>query len=57
MIPKIKLDECTGCEDCLESCPPEVISMVNGKAKIEEALCEECGACVDECPEGAIYLP
>lgn len=57
MIPKIDHDKCTGCEDCVEACPPEVISMINAKAKIDEALCEECGACVAECPEHAIYLP
>ncbi len=57
MIPKIDLDKCDGCEDCLEACPPEVIEMVDGKAKIDEELCEECGECVDECAQGAIYLP
>ena len=57
MIPVIDLEKCNGCEDCLEACPPEVISMIDGKAKIDESLCEECGACVDECPEKAIFLP
>jgi ferredoxin len=57
MIPKIDLDKCDGCEDCIEACPPEVISMVDGKAAIDESMCEECGECVAECPNDAIYLP
>ena len=57
MIPVIDLDKCDSCENCLEACPPEVITMVDGKAKIDESLCEECGECVDECPQRAISLP
>ncbi|MBM2817375.1 MAG: 4Fe-4S ferredoxin iron-sulfur binding domain protein [Ignavibacteria bacterium] len=57
MIPVIDKDVCDGCKDCVEACPPEVISMVDGKAVIDESLCEECGECVDECPSGAITLP
>ena len=29
----------------------------NEVAVIDESLCEECGVCVDECPEEAIELP
>ena len=57
MIPKIDLTKCDGCKDCVEACPPEVISMVNNKAEIDEEMCEECGECVNECPNDAIYLP
>ncbi len=57
MIPVIEIDKCDGCEACIEACPPEIISMVDGKAKIDEQLCEECGECVNECPQDAIYLP
>lgn len=57
MIPKINSDKCDGCGDCLEACPPEVISLNKGKAQIDESLCEECGACVAECSHSAIYLP
>lgn len=53
-IPKIIADKCTGCEECVESCPAECISMKDNIAVIEEPECTECGACVDDCPEGAI---
>ena len=54
MIPVIDKEKCTGCEDCVEVCPPQAIEMEDGKAVIDERLCEECGECVPECPEKAI---
>ncbi|MFH1319171.1 MAG: 4Fe-4S binding protein [Bacteroidota bacterium] len=57
MIPVINIEECDGCEECLEACPPEAIVLKEGKAYIEEDLCEECGECVAECPVKAIFLP
>jgi MinD superfamily P-loop ATPase len=56
MIPKIDVKKCDACEDCIEACPPEVISIVDGKAKIAEDMCDECSMCVEECPNGAISL-
>jgi ferredoxin len=53
-IPKINKDECTGCEECVEGCPAEAISMKDDVACIDEAECTECGACIDTCPSGAI---
>ena len=37
-------------------CPMEAISMLDGKAGINEEECSGCGLCVDECPSGAIRL-
>jgi ferredoxin len=56
VIPVIDKDKCNGCEDCVEACPPQAISMNDGKAVINERFCEECSECIDECPEGAISL-
>jgi electron transfer flavoprotein alpha subunit len=49
----VKLDKCTGCETCLESCPYDAIVMKDGKAVINE-YCNECMTCLSVCPEGAI---
>lgn len=57
MIPVIDKEKCDGCENCVEVCPPEAISIVDGKADIAKDLCEECGVCVPECPVDAISLP
>jgi NAD-dependent dihydropyrimidine dehydrogenase PreA subunit len=43
---------------CIESCPVDCITFEPGddrKAYIDPDGCIECGACVSECPQGAIY--
>ncbi len=57
MIPIVDLDECTGCANCTEVCPPGALSMEEGKVLLTEDLCEECGFCAAECPVGAITVP
>lgn len=47
-------EECTGCESCVEACPVEAITMVDGVAHIDQNECTECLTCVDECPVEAI---
>ena len=42
-------DACVGCETCVGTCPVEAISMVDGKALVDES-CIECGSCVSVCP-------
>ena len=48
-------DECVGCETCVEVCPVEAISMVDGIAEIDQDECTQCGTCLEECPVEAIY--
>jgi ferredoxin len=48
--------KCNACEECVESCPTEVISMVDGTAWVNPEECIDCEACVDACPEGAISM-
>ncbi len=57
MIPLIDEDTCTGCRQGLEVCPPQAIVLKDGKARIEEEFCEECGFCAAECPADAIRIP
>ncbi len=49
----INKDKCTGCEECIASCPVSAIEMKDGKAFINE-YCESCMTCLNVCPEGAI---
>ncbi len=38
------------CESqCIEACPVDAINIENGKAVINEEICVECTACIDEC--------
>ena len=56
MPAKIDKEKCTGCESCVEECPSEAISMVDGKAVIDVKACVDCGVCVDGCPVEAISM-
>ncbi len=48
--------KCTGCEECVGSCPLDAIKVEDGVAKIDPDTCGDCGACVDVCPSEAISL-
>ena len=49
----INIDRCTGCQECLASCPYDAIEIKEGKAVINE-YCQICMTCLNTCPEGAI---
>lgn len=51
---QVDIEQCSGCETCVDVCPNEAISMVDGHAFIDQEECLDCGVCFDECPEGAI---
>ena len=53
-VPTVIKEECTGCEECVEACPAECITMQNDVAVIDGSECTECSACVDACPAEAI---
>lgn len=52
--PKIDIELCTGCGSCINACPSEAISLVDGKAFIEEDICTNCRICENKCPVEAI---
>ncbi|OPY74943.1 MAG: Ferredoxin-2 [Syntrophorhabdus sp. PtaU1.Bin050] len=48
---------CTGCGQCKEVCPHDVLSVRNGKVDITDRdACMECGACSRNCPFEAITV-
>ena len=50
-------DKCTGCEECVNACPSEVLAIVDGKSEaVEIDECLGCETCVEVCPEGAITV-
>ncbi len=42
-------NRCIGCAVCLEVCPSGAHKFENGQHTINRVLCENCGACVEEC--------
>ncbi len=53
-VAKVRESHCTGCEMCVDACPFEAISLVHGKAYVNEVLCEGCGTCSGTCVRSAI---
>ena len=50
-------ERCTGCARCAMSCHGGAIEVAAGKARLVDGqLCDGLGDCVDECPQGALYL-
>ncbi len=45
---------CIGCSKCQKVCKFEAITIENNVSYIDPAKCKACGACVRECPTGAI---
>ena len=47
--------KCTGCGECLSSCPDNFIEGLPGYIHmIEDVDCTKCGKCMESCPEQAI---
>ncbi len=47
---------CIGCGLCIENCPVQTITQVEGRARIHLTNCIRCYCCHEVCPEQAIEL-
>ncbi len=47
-------DKCDGRMKCLRVCPTQAIRVRNGKARMIEERCVDCGECITACPQEAI---
>lgn len=47
---------CSGCEDCIQSCQFNALSMNDMLAKVDAVRCVGCGVCVLACSTGALGL-
>lgn len=53
----VDIEDCTGCETCLERCQMEALSLnADGLAVVAEDRCIGCGLCVTTCPTEALKL-
>ena len=47
---------CIKCEVCIGVCPNEAIKSNGDIIVLNPNACDGCGACMDSCPAGAIWL-
>ena len=47
---------CRGCKKCSieTACPSRAVTVLDGKAVVDEGKCTKCGVCVGKCPFGAV---
>lgn len=53
---KIMEQFCKGCGQCVEICGSKALSLVDGRAKVDESACILCGYCGAGCPEFMIRV-
>ncbi|MDQ1484300.1 MAG: heterodisulfide reductase subunit [Actinomycetota bacterium] len=60
LVATVDTSACTGCNDCLTSCPYDAITTVRSDGRdvvaISAAVCKGCGGCVPVCTVDAIDL-
>ncbi|MCM1187257.1 MAG: RnfABCDGE type electron transport complex subunit B [Lachnoclostridium sp.] len=54
--PKSCNSGCMGYGSCVQVCPFDAISVINGVAVVDKEKCKACGKCVDVCPKHLISL-
>ena len=52
----IDIDLCSGCEDCLDRCWFEALSIADQHVEVDYKRCMGCGACVKVCPTECLTL-
>ncbi len=50
------LEECNGCEECIERCQMELLSLKDDVISIDHSLCVGCGNCVSACPTECLSM-
>ena len=53
---QVTVERCSGCGECILTCPYNAISLVDGNAEVNSALCKGCGTCVGACVSHAIEV-
>ncbi len=56
VAPVVAEKYCNACAVCLSACAHDAISMIEGKAQINEENCTGCGRCITACEQQAIQI-
>jgi len=54
--PVVQPELCSACGNCIDICPADCISFVEGTAFVNESDCRNCKLCVTACPENAFKI-
>ncbi len=54
--PKINIEKCVGCGECIPHCSQKALSTCDDKAVIDSEKCIGCGECIIICPNNAIEI-
>ncbi|MBN1873486.1 MAG: 4Fe-4S binding protein [Anaerolineae bacterium] len=55
ILPKIDLNRCVRCGECVRQCPTQAVEMCEeGPVIVRPEACTYCTACEALCPQGAI---
>ena len=46
--------KCIGCRQCISTCQRQAASFTNQRIHINPLMCDACGACIPDCPSGAL---
>ena len=52
--PRVVIDRCTACTECVKICPTGAATMTHGIATINKATCIQCMCCHEVCRDNAI---
>ncbi len=53
----VDAEKCTGCSECVDTCPVEVYELQDGKsAPVRAEECLGCESCVEVCESNAIAI-
>lgn len=55
-VVNIKPDQCTGCGDCVDNCPVDILEVVDDIVEVVGDDCMGCDSCVEICTTGAITV-
>ncbi|NIQ95436.1 MAG: DUF362 domain-containing protein, partial [Desulfuromonadales bacterium] len=56
VAPKVAEKYCNACAVCLKACVHDAITVIEGKAAIDEEKCSGCGRCITVCEQMAIKI-
>lgn len=55
-VSTVDRETCIGCEQCIDHCPMEAITLFDDIAFVDASICIGCAGCIPVCPEGSLSM-